>query len=253
MSDGAFRVVSLYVQGINIDALSLVDVGEYLADLAKLLGGDASPRFHGIKRSGSMTLSARIAAEHEIDVKTRGFLLRTGGAPEDAVQAEDRISKRLGIHRARRATLLDSRGAKIIEIPIEKPAPVTPSIPNLNRAGSLQGKIMRIGGKQDIVSVEIQDVDGHVYLCKATRELAKKLACQMFDPTIRVSGHGRWMRAEDSIWRVDEFQISDFEVLEDDALVDVINELRAIPSAWKALEDPDSEMTKIRSGGPRNQ
>jgi hypothetical protein len=252
MSDGNFRVVSLYIQGINIDTLSLIDVGEYLEDFAKLLGSDVTPRFHGIKRSGSMTLGARIPAEREIDVKTRGFLLRTGDAPEDAVQAEDRISKRLGIHRAKRATLLDSTNTKIIEIPIDKPAPLIPSVPNLTRAGSLQGKVVRIGGKQDIVSVEIQDVDGHVYLCKATRELAKKLAREMFDPTVRVSGHGRWMRTGDGIWRVDEFQISTFDVLEDDALVDVINELRAIPSAWKNLDDPDSEMQKIRSGGPRN-
>jgi hypothetical protein len=103
------------------------------------------------------------------------------------------------------------------------------------------------------VSVELQDVDGHVYLCKATREIAKKLAREMFDPTLRVHGHGRWTRTGDGIWRVDEFQIANFEVLEDDALADVIDEIRGIASTWKDLEDPDSEMQKIRTGGPRTQ
>jgi hypothetical protein len=253
MNDSNFRIVSLYIQGVNIDNLSLNDIGEYLADFAKLLGADVTPRFHSIKRTGSMTLKARVPVEREIDVKTRGFLLRTGDAPEDAVQARDRISRRLGTNRAKRATLLDSMQAKIVEIPIEKPAPLALPVPNLSRAGSLQGKIMRIGGRQEIVSVEVQDVDGHVYLCRATRDIAKALAREMFDPTVRVHGYGRWTRTEDGIWRVDEFQIAKFEILEDDALIDVIKELRGIPSAWKDLDDPDSEMQKIRSGGPRNQ
>jgi hypothetical protein len=247
MSD--YKVVSLYIQGVNIDNLQLDDIGGYLADFAKLLGPDVTPRFDSIKRTGSITLRARVATEKEIDVKTRGFLLRTGDAPEDAIQARDRISRRLGVHHAKRATLLDSTQAKIIEIPIEKPSPLSPPVPNLSRAGSLQGKIVRIGGRQDVVSVEVQDVDGHVYLCKATRDVAKKLAREMFDPTVRVHGYGRWMRTDDGVWRVDEFQIANFEILEDDALVDVIKEIRAIPSAWKELEDPDLEMEIIRNGG----
>lgn len=161
MNDKKFRVVSLYVQGVNIDNLSLNDVGEYLSDFAKLLGADVTPRFDSIKRTGSFMLKARVPTEKEIDIKTRGFLMRTGDAPEDAIQARDRISRRLGIHRAKRATLLDSTQAKVIEIPIEKPSSSFPPVPNLSRSGSLQGKIVRIGGRQDIVSVEVQDVDGH--------------------------------------------------------------------------------------------
>ena len=93
---------------------------------------------------------------------------------------------------------------------------------------------------------------GHVYLCKASRDVAKKLAREMFDPTVRVHGFGRWTRTGEGIWRVDDFQISAFELLEEDALIDVIQELRGIPGAWKDLDDPDAEMRKIRSGGPRN-
>src|SRR5687767_5548722 len=194
MSEQNFRIVSLYVQGVNIDSLSLTDIGEYLSDFAKLLGADSTPRFHSIKRTGSFTLRAKVPSDREIDIKTRSFLLRTGEAPEDAVQARDRISRRLGIHRAKRATLLDSAQAKVVEIPVIRPASLLTQIPSLAKAGSLQGKIVRIGGRQNIVSIEVQDVDGFIYLCKATRDLAKKLAHQMFDPTVRVHGHGKWTR-----------------------------------------------------------
>src|ERR1035438_5536132 len=114
------RIVTLYVEGVNLDNLSLDDIGQYLADFATLLGKDVEPKFHSIKKRGSFSLRAKVPAEREIDVKTRGFLLRTGDAPEEAVRARERIAKRLGINHAKRATLLDSRNDKVIEIPVEK-------------------------------------------------------------------------------------------------------------------------------------
>src|SRR5579872_4567884 len=104
--DGQSRIVTLYVQGVKIDSLSLDDIGQYLSDFAELLGRDVDPKFHSIKKSGSFSLRATVPFEREIDVKTRGFLLRTGDAPEEAVRARERISRRLGRNHARRATLL---------------------------------------------------------------------------------------------------------------------------------------------------
>lgn len=91
--DPQSRIVTLHIQGVNIENLSLEDVGDYLTDFADLLGKDVTPRYHSIKR-GSLTMRAKVPAEREIDVKTRGFLLRTGEAPEDAVRARERISRR---------------------------------------------------------------------------------------------------------------------------------------------------------------
>lgn len=241
------RVVTLYIQGVNIDNLPLEDIGEYVADFAELLGRDVAPKYHGITR-GSMKIKARVPLEREIDVKTRGFLLRTGDAPEDAVRARERISRRLGRNHAKRATLLDSAQSKVIEIPVERPASAVPAVPSVTRAGSLQGRIIRIGGKQDLVSVEIQDVDGMIYLCRATRDKARKLAREMFDPVVRVHGSGRWYRTEEGIWRVEDFQIADFEVLDDENFSQSIAALRAVPSEWKQLDDPHSALEKIRNG-----
>jgi hypothetical protein len=241
------RVVTLYIQGVNIDNLSLEDIGEYVSDFAELLGRDVEPKYHSITR-GSMKIRALVPFDREIDVKTRGFLLRTGDAPEDAVRARERISRRLGRNHAKRATLLDSAQSKVIEIPVEKPASPAPSVPGLTRAGSLQGKIIRIGGKQDLVSIEIQDVDGMVYLCRATRDKARKLAREMFDPVVRVHGSGRWYRTDEGVWRVEDFQIADFEVLEDDSFSQAIAALRALPSDWKNLDDPHSALEKLRNG-----
>jgi hypothetical protein len=80
--------------------------------------------------------------------------------------------------------------------------------------------------------------------------MARKLAREMFDPTVRVHGSGRWTRGDDGLWRVDEFQISQFEVLEEDALSEVINEIRRTPSAWKREDDSETELDSIRTGEP---
>jgi hypothetical protein len=157
----------------------------------------------------------------------------------------------LGINRAKRATLLDSDNSKVVEIPVEKPSEIAPPVPTVLRAGSLQGKVIRIGGRQDTVSVEVQDVDGFVYLCRATRDIARKLARDMFDPVVRIHGSGRWHRTDEGVWRVEDFQIYRHEVLDDSSFAQTINELRAIPSVWKDLGDPYSELQKIKNGEPR--
>jgi hypothetical protein len=248
VQDGNFKIFTLHIEGVNIDNVTLDDIGHYLSDFADLLGSDASPRYHSI-RKGSLNLAAKVPADKEIDVKTRGFLLRTGDAPEDAIRAKQRISKRLGIHRARKATLLDPSQTKVIEIPIEKPAGQI-EVPALSRSSSLQGKVIRLGGKQDIVSVEVQDVDGHIYACRAKRDLVKRLVREiiLFESTVRVHGTGKWRRDDDGVWYVEEFLIADFEVLDDDSLTDVVAQVRRIPSAWINQEDSFDQLAKLRSG-----
>jgi hypothetical protein len=246
-TDSNFRVLTLHIEGVNIDKLPLEDIGAYLSDFADLIGRDSEPRYQGIKR-GSLTLLARVPMDREIDVKTRGFLLRTGDAPEDAVRARERISKRLGANKARRATVLDSSNSRVVEIPVERPSAELVSIPSFERSGFLQGRIIRIGGKQETVPVELQDTDGHVYQCRAKREIARRLAKEMFDRTVRVHGRGRWTRDSGGTWYVDNFQISSFDLLDDEPLIEVINEIRKIPAPWRDAEDSDREIDRLRSG-----
>ena len=225
----------------------MAEIGEYVTDFARLVGEDAAPRFYSL-RNGSMKLKVKIPRENEFDVKSRGFLLRTGDAPEDALRAQDRISKRLGMHRAKRATILDSTDTKIVEIPITKSAGHGTTVPSMTKSGSVQGQVIRIGGKQDIVSVELQDVDGHIYFCKAKRDIAKTIAREIFGSTVRANGTGRWTRDDDGVWHVEDFQIATFEVLDDDPLGVVVAQARSIHSEWQDQDDPLIDAGILRSG-----
>lgn len=246
-SDKDFRIYTLHIEGVNIDNIPLGEIGEYIADLAHLLGKDVDPKFAGITK-GSIRLKAKIRKEHEIDVKTRGFMVRTGDGPEEAVRAKARISERLGRHRAKRAALVDSANSKVIEIPVEAPSEEQINIPSLQKAGTIQGQVIKVGGKQETVPVEIQDVDEHVYGCRASRDVAKRLAKELFGSTVRAKGVGR-VNYESGEWRIQDFRIEDFEILEDDDFTSVLQAIRAVPGAWKEREeDPLLELGKIRHG-----
>jgi hypothetical protein len=244
--DGRFKTISFYIEGVKLDSFSLAEVAEYVADFAKMIGQEVEPRFESF-RNGSARLCVKIPREHEYDVKTRGFLLLNGEAPEDALRAQERISRRLGMHKAKRATIRDSSNNKLIEIPIDR-TPAVQSMPSLAKSGSLQGQIIRIGGKQETVPVDLQDVDGHIYSCKAKREIAKDLAKEIFGATIRVHGSGRWRRDDEGTWRTEDFMVHSFDILDDEPLDIVLSEIRTIKSKWQDIVDPLVEMNLIRSG-----
>lgn len=241
-----YRVFTMRVEGVNLDSLSLTDVAGYLHDFADLIGAESKPRFHGITR-GSARFAARVPKEDEPQVRTRGLSLKTGDAPDEAIQAQSRISQRLALHRAKRATILDHNRDKIVEIPIAEPL-IASSMQSAYKQTSLQGRVIRIGGKQNIVPVEIQDTDGASYMCRAERDLAKQLAQEIFGRTIRVKGRGKWSRAADGVWAVSDFTIASFDVLEDESLEAVVGELRSIDSPWRELQDPLAEIARIRRG-----
>src|SRR5687768_8308532 len=137
-SDSDFKIFTLHIEGVNIDNVPLAEIGDYITDLAQLLGKDVQPKFAAITR-GSIKLKAKIPREHEIDVKMRGFKIRAGEGPEEAVRARQRISQRRGKHRARKATLVDETNTKVIEIPVLATPSEGPNVPLLNKAGTIQG------------------------------------------------------------------------------------------------------------------
>jgi hypothetical protein len=51
---------------------------------------------------------------------------------------------------------------------------------------------------------------------------------------LRVHGSGKWIREDDGSWRLLQFDIEDFEVLDDRSLVEVVSQLRSVEwHEWK--------------------
>lgn len=129
--------------------------------------------------------------------------------------------------------------------------PEMPFYGPITEEGSLDGTPIRIGGRRgkDMVTIELQDTGNGkpVYTCHANRALAKEISRYLFETPIRVHGEGTWTRTELGEWKLNDFRVSGFEVLETNPLNRIVDELKSIPgNGWNAMIDPMAEMHRIR-------
>ena len=229
------------------DTIPMARLAEYMLDLAVLLGEKEHVHFARLE-TGSTMLVQRIDKESVPKVSARIGTLNAakGEGPEDALRAFKALDRRLAEDNAV-GRLYREDGAEIIFFPgCEKVRPLT--FGAFNQAGSLDGMLIKIGGKDDTVPVHLQE--GCVtHICNATRDLACRLAPYLFTATLRVHGTGRWERDAEGVWILRRFNIADFEVLDDMPLRAVVARLRGLPgNGWKAMDDPYAELQRLRHG-----
>jgi hypothetical protein len=101
--------------------------------------------------------------------------------------------------------------------------------------GSLDGVVIRVGGRNDTIPVLLKDAEGAEYPCQTNLELSKKLAQLYRGPAVRVYGSGKWVREENGTWTLQQFDITGFDVLDDAPLKEVVAKLRAVEgAAWRS-------------------
>ena len=94
--------------------------------------------------------------------------------------------------------------------------------------------------------VHLQDGET-IHICNANRDMAKSLAPYLYGPTLRVQGEGRWERDADGQWSMKRFTVRNFRQLDDAPLGEVVEKLRDVEgSGWKAVEDPWTELRRLR-------
>ena len=231
------------------ETLPMRRLAEYMSDLAALLGEEQSVHFVQIE-SGSAVLVQDVDYEAYPKVRTRVNAVNRGDAAPDTQRAYDSLNLRLADDNASGA-LMEGQAAEtptpvVLEFPGRRKA-VEPEYGPITQAGSLQGKVIVVGGESDPVPVHIQDGDT-VHICRARRQVAKELAGHIFVVTVRASGNGRWLRESTGVWKLKSFQITSFTVLEDSALSTVVENLRQIPGKWKENPDLTQVLHALRTG-----
>jgi hypothetical protein len=230
------------------ETLPMARLAEYMADLATLLGEQTSVHFVRLDR-GSIGLVHKVDREAEPKIKERMRQVRQGNPPLDALRAYRSINKRLKADNG--VGVLKEAGAEIVRFPgRETPEEVT--FGAFSQHGSVEGKLIRLGGTTDPVPVHLEVAGQRFYsTCFATRELAQRLGAYLFRE-VRLFGVGRWVRSKDGEWELGRFSISDFELLDELPLSTIVADLRRIPgSDWSKLDDPWGELRRIRHGAGR--
>ena len=241
MSDG--HEYRFKIDAFTPGTLPMARLAEYLTDLAVILGEPQNVHFMRIE-PGSAVLVQKIDDVALPKVKGRTREVRDGSAPQDAMKAYHRTNKRLKQDNCV-GLLSEEDGAEIIRFPGREEEERV-SFGAFNQDGSLDGRVIVIGGTGDPVPVHIQQGED-VYNCVASRDVAATLGPYIFNFELRVRGTGRWLRDEDGAWVMQRFVISSFQLLEEQTLANVVAGLRNVPgSGWRDVENPFDELKEIR-------
>lgn len=238
---------------LRIDAftpatLPMKRLAEYMAEFARLLG--EPERVHFVKvDEGSAALVCRIDPQAKTEVARRLLGVRRGEGDPEALRAERKIDTMLATDSAI-GELLDENGAEIIPFPGRmRPKPLRYG--PFREDGVLEGVLIRVGGKDETVPVWLRD-GAVIHKCTAKEDLARRISVHYSKgDLLRVRGSGRWMREEDGSWSMEQFDIGEFEPLDETSLPDVIEKLHAVQGAeWG--DDPIGDLQELRNGSGKS-
>lgn len=218
----------------NVDCLPMSRLAEYMAELAHLLGEEERVHFSRLE-PGSTILVSSVEEPAAPKVEERLRKVHDGSAPKDALKGYRALDTLLAKDNAI-ATLTGDEGAQIIAFPGRtRPKPVRYG--PFREHGSLDGVVIRIGGRGDPVPVWLTDAEGAEFSCQTSLEISKRLASHYRGATLRVYGSGKWTREEDGSWLLQQFDIDDFEILDDAPLTDMVEKLRSVRGGdWSEID-----------------
>ncbi|ATQ69220.1 MULTISPECIES: hypothetical protein [Methylosinus] len=224
----------LEIDAFSVDTLPMSRLAEYMAELARLLGEEERVHFKKLE-PGSAVLITTVEAPAAPKVEERIAGVADGRAPTDALKAFRTIDTMLAKDNAI-ATLSGGEGSNVIAFPGRtRPKPVRYG--PFRERGSLDGVLIRLGGRDSTIPVLIKDAEGAEHNCQTTLEVSKRLANHYRGGTLRVYGNGKWLREENGSWVLQQFDIDDFEVLDDAPLLSAVEKLRSVPGGdWDEVD-----------------
>ncbi len=216
---------------------------QYLEQLVLLFGNKEAVHFDAL-RAGSAIQQISVDAVALPQVQARVSLLGQADAPGDIKKIQRAINRMLQEDDC--SATLKVKGEATVWQFLGHKMPLTEEVV-VHEAGQLDGEVIRVGGKDDSVPVWLKDCNGSIYKCTANKSLARELAQWLFGPVLRVSGNTKWRRNAEQVWLLEEFIIKTVEPLDQDDLISVVAQLRAVPgSDWNSMENPQQVLRALR-------
>ena len=234
----------LKIDAFSVDSLPMARLAEYMAELATLLGERERVHFSHLE-PGSAVLVSNIETVAFPKVEERVAQVSRGDGPKDAMQAYKNIDNLLAKDGAV-AVLISPSKSNVIEFPgRSRPKPVRYG--PFREVGTLDGRIIRIGGRDETIPVWLKDGDVEYHCNVRGEEVARRLSFYYLNGIVRVHDSGKWVREENGTWKLEQFDINDFEVLEDSPMAEVVGKLRAVEGGtWHESDDALSDILGLR-------
>lgn len=215
------------IDAFTPETIPMARLAEYLAELSKLVEHKHSTHFDRLE-AGSARLIYKIDAVDAPKVEQRLARTTEPNAPKDLRKAFETLDDMLANDNAV-GELINPTGAVIIPFP-GRDRPKQLAFPAFRQDGSIDGQIVSIGGKDTTAHVILQDGAVTYSNIKLTREMARQLRGYLYEQKVRLIGRGRWERSPEGAWKLLDFSVDRFEVLDDSRLSDVLDKVRSIPS-----------------------
>jgi hypothetical protein len=238
-----FRIADSYTR----ETLPMGRLAQYLDAFARLLGEPGEVHLDAV-RDGSAVLVAKIDEPARPKVGDRLDRVRRGEGIKDAVKAFGDLDELLRMDNAT-GQLTDANSEVIIPFPgRDRVAPL--SFGPFKQDGSLEGQVIRVGGTDDTMPVHLRDDKVIHSGLFASPEIARRISQHFLGAVLRVHGTGTWFRGADGGWELRSFRITDFEVLDEAPLAEVVSSVRAVAgSKWNEVADPVQHLLRERLGG----
>lgn len=216
----------LLIDVFQPETLPLARLAEYLAALAKMFGHPDHTHFVGVE-PGSAKLRAAIEAVDAPKVATRLDAVRIGEGPKDALAAKQALEDLLANDNAV-GTLTEGDSDRVVVAFVGRNRQKPMTFPPFREDTSIDGQLVAIGGRDNTAHATLQD--GEVYHVGVTmpRALARDLAKLLYGPPVRMHGNGRFERQADGAWRMTDFRVERYYVLDNRPVREVLEQVRGI-------------------------
>jgi hypothetical protein len=229
------------------ETLPMARLAEYMRQFAIVLGETDRVHFEKVV-AGSATVRALVEYAAVPAVNMRVRTASAGRGPNEAIFALGALDKMLAADDSSgsiRRIEADEREEEMIRL-LGADRELAPVFGPISQATTLDGKVIRVGGRQQEVPVHIETRTGIESHCFATRAMAKEFGKRLFDGEFRFYGDGKWLRDETGKWKLQRFNITRFEPLDESTLSDALMSLRAIEGRDWSKTDPWAELRELR-------
>lgn len=223
------------------DTLSMKRLGQYIAHLSDMLGEVDHVHFDSVTQ-GSAMLNVDIEDMHYQQVLTHVREVPNGmGAKKQ--RSAYRSLQQLMDEDGTGGEILNDTDTRILEFR-KRPEDERPL--EITRAGSVQGRLYRVGGKDDTIPVSLEGANGETLRCEASIDIARALSALLFKQ-VRVSGNGIWERLPAGGWKLKKLRIESYQELDTAKVSDVVGQLQAIGGLkWADMDDPHGVARDLR-------
>lgn len=227
------------------DTIPMARLAEYLSSLAALYGSAEAVHFESVTK-GSAKLNVCIEEQAVSKVMCRLQSVNSASALEEVQKAYYELDNLLRADDAIGTISTGKKGGKILDFPGRTIIPQ--EIVIISQPTTVDGVIIKIGGKDATIPVHLRDQEGKVIRCEVRGEAyAKELSKYYLDKPIRAHGLGKWSRDPEGNWEIQLLTIQSHEELDVTPLDVVLNDFKNVGgNGWNKMELPLIEWRKLR-------